>query len=63
MVGEDTPEGDMGGVEAGGINTDGEPRASELIEDMSKEAPVENDRGDGTAEPVEAYRGRSSSGL
>lgn len=63
-IGEDTPEGVIGGVEVGGIKTDEEPRASGLIGDMSKEeAPTENDLGDGTAEPVEAYNGRSSSGL
>lgn len=62
-IGEDAPDGVMGGVE-GGIKTEGEPRASGVIDPMSREeALAEKDLGEGTAEPVEAYRGRSSSGL
>lgn len=41
-----------------------EPWPSGLIDAMSNDkVPGENDLGEGTAEPVEAYRGRSSSGL
>lgn len=62
---EDEPPGGVaGGVEVEGIMIEGEPRANGLIDAISKEeAPEENDLGEGTAEPVEAYRGRSSSGL
>ncbi|KAM1872079.1 hypothetical protein ACFX13_006085 [Malus domestica] len=63
-IGEEGPVGVMGGVEAGGIIMDGELRESGVIDPMSREAAVaENDLGEGTAEPVEAYKGRSSSGL
>ena len=47
-----------------GIKTAGDPRASGLTEPMSSAEPLaEKDLGEGTAEPVEAYKGRSSSGL
>lgn len=63
-IGEVAPEGVMGGVELDGINIDEVPRASGLIDPMSRaEVLAENDLGEGTAEPVDAYRGRSSSGL
>jgi hypothetical protein len=63
-IGEEAPVGVIGGVEVVGIITDGEPRASGLIELMSREeAQVEYDLGEGTADPVEGYKGRSSSSL
>lgn len=64
LIGEEAPDGVMGGVEEGGIEKGGEPRASGLIGPMSREEMLaEKDLGEGTAEPVEAYKGRSSSGL
>lgn len=58
---EQVTEGDTGGVdELGTINED-EPSDNGLNVVMSIEA--ERDFGDGMAEPVEAYSGRSSSGL
>jgi len=63
-IGDEAPEGVKGGVDVGGIIIDGEPRASGLIETMSSDEPLaEYDLGEGTADPVEAYKGRSSSGL
>lgn len=62
LIGEETPEGVKGGVDEGGIRAEGEPRVSGLIDAMSSEEP-QIDLGDSTAEPVEAYKGRSSSGL
>jgi hypothetical protein len=62
FIGEEAPVGVMGGVETEG-KTDGELRESGLNDPMSIEAPAEYDRGEGTAEPVEAYKGRSSSVL
>ena len=62
---EEAPaEGDIGGVEVGGTITDGEPRASGVIDVISNDdAPLEYDLGERTADPVEGYKGRSSSGL
>ena len=62
--GKEAPEGVMGGVEVDCITKEGEPRASKLIDIISnEEAPFEYDLGEGTADPVDAYKGRSSSGL
>ena len=63
FIGEEAPVGVIGGVETEGIRIDGELSESGLNDPMSREAPAENDLGEGTAEPVEAYRGRSSSVL
>ena len=63
-IGGEAPEGVIGGVEVGGIKTEGEPSVNGLIEPISNEEVLaENVLGEGTAEPVEAYKGRSSSGL
>lgn len=56
------PVGVKGGVDVEGFITDGEAGASGLIEPNSSPEP-EYDLGEGNAEPVEAYKGRSSSGL
>lgn len=62
--GEEAPDGVIGGVEVGGIRTEEEPRERGLSDPMSREAATgENDLGEGSAEPVDAYNGRSSSGL
>jgi hypothetical protein len=59
---EEAAIGDMGGVDAVGIEIDGEPRANGLMVVIS--APLDDiDLGEGMAEPVEAYTGRNSSGL
>lgn len=61
---EDAPVGVKGGVETAGIKTDGEPNVRGHMDPISnEEAPAENDLGEGIAEPVEAYKGRSSSAL
>lgn len=56
-------DGDMGGVNGiGDITEDGEPGKRFMA--AAKSIPLvaaEPDRGDGTAEPVETYKGRSSS--
>ena len=48
-------DGDMGGVRG----EDGEP--GNRLMAAAKSIAVEPERGDGTAEPVETYKGRSSS--
>ena len=53
--------GDIGGVEVVGISNE-EPRAKGPNVAVSIEL-TEPDFGEGMAEPVEAYSGRSSSGL
>lgn len=63
-TGEDAPDGDKGGVDTGGIMEDGEPNAIGLTEPISNaELFAEYDLGEGIAEPVETYKGRSSSSL
>lgn len=68
---EETADGDIGGVEVGGNSKDDEvggsskadePRVNGLSVAMST-AEAERDLGEGMAEPVEAYKGRNSSGL
>lgn len=60
---EHAVEGDMGGVEVVGISIEeDEPRVSGLEVAMSIELSAA-DFGEGIAEPVEAYKGRNSSGL
>ncbi len=61
MGDEQAAEGDMGGVEVGGINKDDEPRANGLNVAMSTADEI--DLGEGIADPVEAYKGRNSSRL
>lgn len=58
---EVVPVGVKGGVVVEGFITDGEAGASGLIEPCS--SPAAYDLGEGKAEPVEAYKGRSSSCL
>lgn len=58
-------EGDMGGVNGEGDMTDieeGEP-GNIFIAAANSIAEDELERGDGTAEPVETYNGRSSSAV
>lgn len=59
---EHVTAGDIGGVEVPGNNMDEEPRARGLNVDMSID-PTGLAFGEGIAEPVDAYKGRSSSGL
>ena len=60
--GEAAARGDIGGVEVVGNENDEGPRAIGLIELISAELTA-IDLGEGMAEPVEAYTGRSSSFL
>ena len=62
FLGEEDAIGDMGGVDAVGMDRDGEPRANGLMVDISP-AQADIDLGEDMAEPVEAYTGRNSSGL
>uniref|UniRef100_A0A7C9DAS8 Uncharacterized protein n=1 Tax=Opuntia streptacantha TaxID=393608 RepID=A0A7C9DAS8_OPUST len=63
-IGEEAPVGVKGGVDVEGINIDGEPSPRGLIGATSKALALdEYDLGEGTPEPVEAYKGRSSSSL
>lgn len=57
----DDADGVKGGVGADCIKEDGELNVKESIEEALGE--FEYDVGEGKAEPVEAYNGRSSSGL
>ena len=58
---EAAASGDMGGVDVAGIDIADEPRANGLKAAISA-ALTDIDLGEGMAEPVEAYTGRSSSG-
>lgn len=63
FIGEETPLGLKGGVVDTPLGLRG---GSGLIGPMSKAEELQDekeDRGEGTPEPVEGYKGRSSSGL
>lgn len=62
MEDEHTIDGDLGGIEQVGKDREVEPRADGPKDPKSIEL-IEPDAGEGIAEPVAAYKGRSSSGL
>lgn len=59
-IGEDTPLGLKGGVVVAPIGSGLIGPMSKAVEELQDE---KEDRGDGTPDPVEGYKGRSSSGL